>query len=110
MAQRMFSSKWALQEFFRIERHGDKEVLVGLADGKLPKGSRVRKVDSLPGDTHQDGALATVVGALGPANHQIKAELRRRGLKEVEWIYWVEWDDLPGMPVGITENRIEAIG
>lgn len=104
----MFERNYALEEFFRILRFGDRDVLVGLAEGKLPNGTRVRKVNSSAGDTHHDGALGTVVGALGPAGEEIKAELRRLGLREVEWMYWVVWDDLPGVPVAITDTRIET--
>ena len=101
------SERRVLEEYFRILRFGDREILVGLAEGKLPNGTRVRKVNSRPGDTHQDGAPATIVGALGPAGEEIKAELKQRGLREVEWVYWVIWDDLPGVPVAITDTRVE---
>lgn len=104
----MANRNWALEEFFRVERIAGVEVLVGLAEGNLPNGTRVRKVRSLLGDGHQNGALGTVVGAL-EANDEIKAELRRRAFNGVEWMYWVVWDDQPGVSVAITDNRIEAV-
>ncbi|GAI85977.1 unnamed protein product [marine sediment metagenome] len=72
------------------------------------------KVNTKPGDAHQDGALGTIVGALGPASPSQRAELiielAKRGIDgDIEYIYWVEWDDTPSIPVAITDNRIEPI-
>ena len=63
-------------------------------------------MSSKPGDTHQDGALGTIVGALGPATAGQRAELiielEKQGINgDVEYVYWVEWDDNPGIPVAI---------
>lgn len=102
----MTTRDYRLEEFFRSERIGGKEVLIGLAEGDIPNSARVIKVNSQPGDGHQDGALGTVVGAL-EAGEKVKAELRERGFPPVEWIYWVRWDDLPEVPVGIADYRIE---
>lgn len=90
------------------------EVLVGKDEGRWPRGTRVRKVNTEPGDTHQDGAQGTIVGALGPATAAQRAEiiieLSKKGINgDVEYIYWVVWDDLPGIPVAITDNRIKPI-
>lgn len=90
------------------------KVLVGKDKGRWPKGTRVRKVNTKPGDSHQDGAPATIVGALGPTTAAQRAELlielAKKGIDgDVEYIYWVEWDDMPGIPVAITDNRIEPI-
>ena len=91
------------------------EVVVGKDKGRWPKGTRVRKVQSLPGDTHRDGALGTIVGALGPLSGSERAELiielAKRGMNEdIECIYWVEWDGMPGIPVAIADFRIEPAG
>lgn len=64
------------------------------APGALPNGTRVSKVNSKPDDTHQDGALATVLGSIG--------------VDEVI-AYFVEWDDLPDIPVGIAGYRVKAV-
>lgn len=90
------------------------EVLVGEDEGRWPKGTRVRKVNTTAGDAHQDGALGTIVGALGPASPSQRAEfiieLAKKGINgDVEYFYWVEWDDMPGIPVGIADCRIEPI-
>ena len=42
------------------------KILIGQDEGRWPRGTRVRKVGTKPGDSHQDGALGTIVGALGP--------------------------------------------
>ena len=90
------------------------EIYVGKDKGRWPRGTRVRKVDSKPGDAHQDGALGTIVGAWGPLNASQRAEviidLAKQGINgDIECIYWVEWDDTPGVPVAITDNRIESV-
>jgi len=90
------------------------EIYVGKDQGRWPRGTRIRKVNTEPGDTHQDGALGTIVGALGPTTASQRAELiielTKQGIDgDVEYFYWVEWDDIPGIPVGIADTRIEPI-
>ena len=90
------------------------KICVGKDEGRWPRGTRVKKVNTEPGDTHRDGALATIVGALGPTTPSQRAELIIELAKQgkdgdIEYIYWVEWDDIPGIPVAITDNRIEPI-
>ncbi|MBA7645458.1 hypothetical protein ES703_53216 [subsurface metagenome] len=67
-----------------------------------------------PGDSHQDGALGTIVGALGPftasQRAQVILDLAKQGVNgDIEYIYWVEWDDTPVIPSAITDNRIEPV-
>jgi len=104
----MTNRDYALEEFFRRETIGGVNVLIGLAEGNIPNGARVVKVNSEPGDAHQDGTLGTVVGAL-EANVEVRAELRRQGVKQIEWMYWVKWDDVPEIPAAIADYRIKAI-
>ena len=90
------------------------EILVGKDEGRWPKGTRVRKVNTKPGDSHEDGAQGTIVGALGPASAAQRAEMIIELAKnsvdgDIEFIYWVVWDDMPGIPVAITDNRIKPI-
>lgn len=90
------------------------KVYVGEDEGRWPKGTRVKKVRSDPGDTHQDGALGTIVGALGPLSASQRAEMiielaNKVPEPDIEYIYWVEWDDIPGIPVAIADSRIEPI-
>ena len=66
------------------------------AEGGLRNSTRIRKIKSLPGDGHVDGALGRVRGsAVAAEYHTI--------------LYFVEWDDLPGVVVGITAERIEPV-
>jgi len=65
------------------------------APGAIPNGAVVEKVNTKQGDTHPDGARATVVVSFGPVD-----ELPGR------YFYFVEWEDLPGLPVGIGGDRI----
>ena len=89
-------------------------IYIGKDKGRWAKGTRIRKVGTKPGDSHQDGALGTIVGALGPTTASQRAaaiiHLDKYGVNgDVEYIYWVEWDDTPGIPVAITDNRIEPV-
>jgi len=90
------------------------EIFVGQDEGEWPKGTRVRKTHSNHGDTHQDGALGTIVGALGPFSPVDRAETilrlaeaEKNMAEDVVCIYWVEWDDIPGIPVAIADYRLE---
>jgi len=90
------------------------EIFIGKDEGRWPKGTRVKKSMSRPGDTHRDGVLGTIVGALGPSTATQRAEiiiaLDKEGIDgDVEYIYWVEWDDTPGIPVAIADNRLEPV-
>lgn len=90
------------------------EIYVGQDEGRLPKGTRVRKINSAPEDTHQDGALGVIVGAWGPLSASERAELiialAKKGINDdIECMYWVEWDDIPGIPVAIADYRIVPI-
>ncbi len=68
------------------------------AEGAIPNGTLVAKVNSEEGDTHGDGARAKVLGSIGPV----------AGLPD-PYAYFVEWLDLPGVPVGIAGHRIRAV-
>ncbi len=68
------------------------------APGALPNGALVEKLNTEPGDTHRDGARAVVVGSLGPYD----------GLPD-PYGYFVEWDDIPGVPVAIGGHRIRVV-
>ena len=63
--------------------------------GALINGTLVIKINSLLGDSHQDGDRGKVVGS----------EL----IAGAVW-YFVEWNDLPGMPVAITRERLMPEG
>ncbi len=67
-------------------------------------GTRVEKCGSVPGqDAHRDGDGARVVGVLG----QTSDDAPNPELRGV-WGYFVEWDDLPGVPVFVGGNRIKV--
>lgn len=84
-------------------------IIVGGDQGEWPKGTRIEKVNSEPGDTHKDGAEGTIVGALGPAPLDLRAEMLAKGeiKQDAIFIYWVVWDDLPGIPVAVVDYRIK---
>ena len=59
----------------------------------IPNGTRVVKVCSAPDDAHQDGDPGVVIGSTGSGD---------------ALIYFVAWDDMPHVPVGVAEGRIAA--
>ena len=73
------------------------------AAGALLNGTRVQKVNSEPGDGHQDGACGTVIGSVEAG--QVPGFSDR-------YVYFVAWEDAPGagVPVGIREGRLKALG
>lgn len=70
------------------------------APGAWSNGARVVKCQSAPGDAHQDGAPATVLGSMGPV---------AVGGHPPAYAYFVEWDDYPGLPVGIAGWRLRRV-
>lgn len=63
--------------------------------GAWRNGTRIAKVFCEPGDAHPLGALGTVLGSVA---HRETGEL----------CYFIEWDDCPGMAVGIVAKKIGA--
>ena len=64
------------------------------AEGAIPNGTRIVKVNSEAEDAHVDGAPGVVIGSMAEPEHP-----GRFG-------YFIEWDDMPGLPVGIVGHRI----
>ncbi|MBA7472188.1 MAG: hypothetical protein GH156_00500 [Dehalococcoidia bacterium] len=102
----MTNRDYALEEFFRSEMIDGTEVLIGLDKGDIPNGTQVVKVNSEPGDTHQDGTLGTVVGAW-EVTKMAKAKLKRLGKRPAKWVYWVKFVALPEVPMAIADYRIK---
>jgi len=69
------------------------------APGAWPNGSRIVKTVMGPGDAHQVGETATVVGSLGPIPFEGRP---------VTFGYFVFWDMEPGsdVPVLVHDGRI----
>lgn len=63
--------------------------------GAHQNGTRLAKTNSMPGDTHDDGALCTVVGSVALG-------------KDENFMYFVEWDSHPDHIVGIHGNRLKT--
>lgn len=72
----------------------------GQAPGAIPNGARVVKRNSEPGDSQPDGALGRVLGSL-----KVPAEIAVRW--GTAYLYFVEWDALPGVAVGVISTKID---
>jgi hypothetical protein len=71
------------------------------AAGALPNESRVVKIYAERGSVRPVGSLATIIGS-------IEADLEDTVKYGVRYLYFVEWDDLPGVVVAVADIRIEA--
>lgn len=78
-------------------------VLIGEADGAIPNGTRIIKTNSNNGDSHLNGAGGTVFSSIAlPEDMRVEHP-------EVEFMYWIVWDDLPAFPTAVSSNRIETL-
>jgi hypothetical protein len=78
-----------------------------------PAGTRIEKANSEPLDGHRDGAQGVILSFAGrlEAGHRLGNALL---VPETVWAYFIEWDDMPGVPVGIATKlsrpRIRPLG
>jgi hypothetical protein len=79
----------------------------GQAPGAIPNGTRVVKQNTQPGDSQPDGALGIVLGSF-KAPTGLKLAARSERLMGVTYFYFVEWDALPGVAVGVVSTKITA--
>lgn len=75
------------------------------APGAIENETRVRKVNSEPGDGHRDGVLGTIVGSWGPWTRRT---MTPSGPKDVRYAYFVKWDGCP-LPVATLDYKVEAL-
>ncbi len=79
----------------------------------LTKGTRIIKCLSAPGDGHQDGAKGKILQL-----EEVLAETIKTHKKDstvilppeghvLEGVYCIEWDDMEGLPVWISDYRIK---
>lgn len=99
-------------KFARAFRDGDttgRPVFIpGEAPGAIPNGSRVVKVWAEKADDHQVGAKATILSSMGPMDAALAAAAGRGDL-DGEYAYFVEWDDLPGIPVFTRGKKLQRL-
>ena len=69
------------------------------ADGAWPNGTRVVKVLTEEGDSHQTGDMGTVIGSI-----EAPPDVAR--LYDAGYFYFIEWDDHPRIAVGIISLKI----
>lgn len=84
-------------------------ILGPFGEGEIPNGTRVKKVNSEPGDTFPDGTLGTILGAMANPGLTPDDFPDRPFLGTIKWIYCVSWDPLPGVPIWIADYRIKPI-
>lgn len=71
--------------------------ITGQSATGYPNGSRVRKVNSEPGDGHPDGSIGTVLSSVSHPDVCSGAVF-----------YFVEWDACPRIPIGVVSSKLEV--
>lgn len=84
--------------------------MTGEAPGAYPNETRIVKVMSEPGDSHTNGAQGKVVGSLGPVTKDMLEGVPGMPQEMIGgYLYWVMWDDMPGVGVGVGGYKIAAV-
>lgn len=74
---------------------------------RIPDGHRIIKCRWEEGDAHKIGDMGTVVSAIAtPESMRGLPEATSPTGEHVEHAYFVAWDDLPGVPVGVVDWKI----
>lgn len=81
--------------------HG-RPYFVGQADGAIPNGGRVRKIDQDSPEETPLGTEGTVLSSVDA--REVAAAMGVRGTH----FYFVAWDPYPTVPVGVLDWKIEA--
>lgn len=71
------------------------------AEGAIPNGTVIRKVTDAPGDRHRIGDRGIVLGSM-----KMPRELDSLG--RGGFLYFIDWEDEPGVPIACTSDKIEA--
>src|SRR5215470_20241397 len=66
--------------------------------GAIPSGTRVVKLPTPEKDAHAPGSMATVIGSF-------KVDPPVPGFSRVKYMYCLEWDDMPRLPVFCADLR-----
>jgi hypothetical protein len=72
--------------------------------GAIPNGERIVKSWAEEGDATPIGMQGTVLGSIGPPDLP--------GFEPPDgcfYLYFVEWDDKPGIPVGVTDRKVAPV-
>lgn len=85
-------------------------MIAGQAEGAIPNGARIRKSYSEPLDTTLTGELGWVL-ASHVFTDEMKAAIRAKNPTQrcPDFVYFVEWDHSPGVPVGVGGYKIEPV-
>lgn len=84
----------------------------GEAEGAIPNGREIAKVRSEPGDANPVGMRGRVLASIDLATlpPATLAHLAMETGREVErFAYFVEWESLPGVPVGVMGSKIAEV-
>lgn len=72
------------------------------APGAIPNGQRIVKINTEPGDIHKDGDTGVVIGSIDV----VKAAPSLANEHRTRFFYFIEWDAMPKVVVGVRESRI----
>jgi hypothetical protein len=98
------SSKWyadSLKAWFELHPGYAGVFTRDQAEGAIPNGTRIVKRNSAQSDSQPDGALGVVLGS-------IKSPAELHASRGVAYCYFVEWDALPRVAVGVVDRKISS--
>ncbi len=77
----------------------------------MKSGDRIRKINSEVGDGHKDGSSGRILNIINVPKNVLDNEDIKKNLKGrvVEKILFIEWDDMPGIPVGVLDYKCELV-
>lgn len=78
----------------------------GEAEGAIPNGARILKVASYSGDASDTGERGTVLSSMAVPEDMTTDPVTGNPIK---YVYFVEWDHTPGVPVFITDFKIAEL-
>jgi hypothetical protein len=91
------------------ERYGHCVFTREQADGAIPNGTMVRKIDGERGDSTPYGTIGEVIGSIAhelPLPDDQLAQLPRR-YRDTRFAYFIEWAERPSEVLAILDKKIE---
>ena len=76
------------------------------AEGAIPNGTRIKKRNTMDGDSVANGELGVVLGSILYPDHLPQQPVYK---DKVKHLYFVTWDSIPDKPIGTSDYKIEEI-
>lgn len=81
----------------------------GQAEGAIPNGTPIVKVNTEQGDINPTGTKGIVLGSVPVDLPPNILERLSEAARQAKFFYFVEWESTPGVPVGIGDWKIKPL-